>query len=92
MLVSKIKQNLKGKDKLLHSLIGNLIFLGTFIVSVIVTQKIMLSLFIAFVVLLIATTSKELYDKFIKRTFIDWYDIVAAFVPYFIVEKINKNE
>ena len=30
MLVSKIKQNLKGKDKLLHSLIGNLIFLGTF--------------------------------------------------------------
>lgn len=92
MLVSKLKQNLKGKDKLLHSLIGNLIFLGTFIVSVIVTQKIMLSILIAFTVLSIATLSKELYDKFIKRTFIDWYDIVAAFVPYFIVEKINKNE
>lgn len=92
MLVSKIKQNLKGKDKLLHSLIGNLIFLGTFIISAIVTQKIMLSILIAFTVLLIATFSKELYDKFIKRTFIDWYDIVAAFVPYFIVEKINKNE
>lgn len=91
MLVSKIKQNLKGKDKLLHSLIGNLIFLGTFIVSAIVTQKIMLSLLIAFVVLLVATFSKELYDKFIKRTFIDWYDIVAAFTPYFIVEKINKK-
>lgn len=92
MLVSKIKQNLKGKDKLLHSLIGNLIFLVTFIVSAIVTQKIMLSILIAFIVLLIASFSKELYDKFIKRTFIDWYDIVAAFVPYFIVEKINKNE
>lgn len=92
MLVSKLKQNLKGKDKLLHSLIGNLIFLGTFIISAIVTQKIMLSILMAFVVLLIATISKELYDKFIKRTFIDWYDIVAAFVPYFIVEKINKNE
>ena len=92
MLVSKLKQNLKGKDKLLHSFIGNLIFLGTFIVSAIVTQKIMLSLLIAFVVLLVATFSKELYDKFIKRTFIDWYDIVAAFTPYFIVEKINKNE
>lgn len=92
MLVSKIKQNLKGKDKLLHSLIGNLIFSGTFIVSAIVTQKIMLSILISFIVLLIASLSKELYDKFIKRTFIDWYDIVAAFVPYFIVEKINKNE
>lgn len=91
-MINKIKQNLKGQDKLKHSLIGNIIFLGTFIVSVIVTQKIMLSLLIAFVVLLVATFSKELYDKFIKRTFIDWYDIVAAFTPYFIVEKINKNE
>lgn len=58
MLVSKIKQNLKGKDKLLYSLIGNLIFLGTFIISAIVTQKIMLSLLIAFTVLLIASFSK----------------------------------
>ena len=91
MLVSKLKQNLKGKDKLLHSLIGNLIFLGTFIVSAIVTQKIMLSLLTAFIVLFITSFSKELYDKFIKRTFIDWYDIVAAFTPYFIVEK-NKQK
>ena len=52
----------------------------------------MLSILVATIVLLIATISKELYDKFIKRTFIDWYDIVAAFIPYFIVEKINKNE
>lgn len=92
MLVSKLKQNLKGKDKLLHSLIGNLIFLGTFIVSAIVTDKVLLSILVATIVLLIASFSKELYDKFIKRTFIDWYDIVAAFTPYFIVEKINKNE
>lgn len=91
MLVSKLKQNLKGKDKLLHSLIGNLIFLGTFIISTIVTQKIMLSILVSFTVLLIIALSKELYDKFIKRTFIDWYDIVAAFTPYFIVEKINKK-
>lgn len=91
-MIKNLKQNLKGKDKLLHSFIGNLIFLGTFIVSAIITDKVLLSIFIAFTVLLIASFSKELYDKFIKRTFIDWYDIVAAFVPYFIVEKINKNE
>lgn len=92
MLVSKLKQNLKGKDKLLHSFIGNLIFLVTFIVSAIITDKVILSILVSFIVLLIASFSKELYDKFIKRTFIDWYDIVAAFTPYFIVEKINKNE
>lgn len=91
-MIKNLKQNLKGKDKLLHSFIGNLIFLGTFIVSAIITDKVLLSIFIAFTVLLIASFSKELYDKFIKRTFIDWYDIVAAFIPYFIVEKINKNE
>ncbi len=91
-MIKNLKQNLKGKDKLLHSFIGNLIFLGTFIVSAIITDKVLLSIFIAFTVLFIASFSKELYDKFIKRTFIDWYDIVAAFVPYFIVEKINKNE
>lgn len=91
-MIKNLKQNLKGKDKLLHSLIGNLIFLGTFIVSAIVTDKVLLSILVATIVLLIASFSKELYDKFIKRTFIDWYDIVAAFTPYFIVEKINKNE
>ena len=50
----------------------------------------MLSILIAFFILLIASISKELYDKFIKRTFIDWYDIVAAFIPYFIVGKKKK--
>ena len=88
----KIKQGLKGQDKLKHSFVGNLIFLGTFLISFIVTYKIALSLLIAFGVLLSAAVSKELYDKFIKHTFIDWYDIVAAFVPYRIVKNINKYE
>lgn len=92
MLVSKIKQGLKGQDKLKHSMYGNLIFLITFLISFIVTYKIALSLLVAFGVLLSAAASKELYDKFVKKTFIDWYDIVAAFVPYRIVKRINRNE
>lgn len=89
-MINKIKQNLKGQDKLKHSLFGNLIFLGTFIVSAIITKKIMLSLLMAFVILLSSAVSKELYDKYIKKTFIDWYDIVAAFVPYPIIKKLQK--
>ena len=30
MLVSKLKQNLKGQDKLKHSMYGNLIFFDNF--------------------------------------------------------------
>ena len=87
----KIKQGFKGQDKLKHSFVGNLIFLGTFLISFIVTYKIALSLLIAFILLLSAAVSKELYDKYVKKTFIDWYDIVAAFVPYSIVKSINRN-
>ena len=90
MLVSKLKQNLKGQDKLKHSFVGNLIFLGTFLISLIVTHKIALSLLIAFILLLSAAVSKELYDKYYKKTFIDWWDIVASFVPYPIIKYINK--
>lgn len=86
----KIKQSLKGQDKLKHSFVGNLIFLGTFLISLIATHKIALSLLIAFILLLSAAVSKELYDKYVKKTFIDWYDILAAFVPYFIVKEINN--
>jgi hypothetical protein len=86
----KLKQGLKGQDKLKHSFVGNLIFLGTFLISFIATYKITLSLLIAFGVLLTAAVSKELYDKYVKKTFIDWYDILAAFVPYFIVKEINN--
>lgn len=91
MLVSKIKQNLKGQDKLKHSKWENIIFLLTFIVSLFFLS-LGKSLLLAFFTLLSLDFAKELYDKFVKKTFIDWYDIVAAFVPYFIVEKINKNE
>lgn len=90
MLVFKIKQNLKGQDKLKHSKWGNIIFLLTFIVSLFFLS-LGKSLLLAFFTLLTLAFAKELYDKYIKKTFIDWYDIVAAFVPYFIVEKINKK-
>ena len=90
MLVSKLKQGLKGQDKLLHSKYGNLIFLGTFLISLIVTHKLTLSLLIAFIVLLSAAMSKQIYDKYIKRTFIDWWDIVAALIPYPIIKHIQK--
>lgn len=91
MLVSKLKQGLKGQDKLKHSFVGNLIFLGTFLISLIATHKISLSLLIAFILLLSAAMSKELYDKYVKKTFIDWYDIVAAFVPYPIIKKMQNT-
>lgn len=90
MLVSKLKQGLKGQDKLLHSKYGNLIFLVTFLISLIMTCKLLSSLLIAFGVLLSAAMSKELYDKYIKRTFIDWYDIIAAFIPYPLIKHIQK--
>ena len=89
-MLHTIKQNLIGQDKLLHSKYGNLIFLVTFVISLIATHKIAISFLAAIILLLAAAISKELYDKFIKRTFVDWYDIVAAFVPYCIVKKLNK--
>ena len=88
--MNKLKQGLKGQDKLKHSLVGNIIFLIIFLILLIITREIALSLVVAFVSLLSAAVSKELYDKYVKRTFIDWYDIVAAFVPYPIVKRINK--
>lgn len=89
MLVSKIKQNLKGQDKLKHSKWGNIIFLLTFIVSLFFLN-LEKSLLLAFFTLLFLAFAKELYDKFVKKTFIDWYDIVAAFVPYPIIKKLQK--
>ena len=89
MLVYKIKQGLKGQDKLLHSKYGNIIFLVFFIALLILFKKVILSLIIASLILLSAAMSKELYDKYIKRTFIDWWDIVAAFVPYPIIKRLQ---
>lgn len=89
MLVYKLKQNLKGQDKLKHSKWGNIIFLLTFIVSLFFLS-LGKSLLLAFFTLLSLAFTKELYDKFIKRTFIDWWDIVAALVPYPLIKHIQK--
>jgi len=89
-MINKLNQGLKGQDKLKHSFVGNLIFLGTFLISFIATYKIAFSLLIAFLLLLSAAVSKELYDKYIKKTFIDYYDMVAAFVPYPLIKHIQK--
>ena len=90
-MIYKLKQGLKGQDKLKHSFVGNLIFLITFLISFLITDKIVFSLLTAFVTLLSAAMSKELYDKYVKKTFIDWWDIVAAFAPYSTVKRINNK-
>ena len=90
MLAFKIKQNLKGQDKLKHSKWGNIIFLLTFIVSLFFLS-LGKSLLLAFFTLLSLAFAKELYDKFVKKTFIDWYDIVAAFVPYPLIKNCKNR-
>lgn len=87
--MKNILKNLQGQDKLKHSKWGNIIFLLTFVTSLILLN-VWQALCCAFLVLLCAALSKELYDKYIKRTFIDWYDIVAAFIPYPIIKHIQK--
>ena len=82
-------KNLKGNDKLLHSMCGNILFVVSFLIA-----WLCYSLWEAFViavgVVLLVGLTKELYDKYIKKTFIDWWDIVASLTPYFIVKYINK--
>lgn len=85
----KVIKNLKGSDKLLHSKYGNMIFIAIFLSSLIFFS-VMKSLLIATIVLGIIGLCKELYDKYIKKTFIDWWDIVASFVPYLIIKYINR--
>lgn len=87
--MKNILKNLQGKDKLKHSKWGNIIFLLTFVTSLILLN-VWQALLCAFFVLLFAAVSKELYDKYIKKTFIDWYDIVAAFIPYPLIKHIQK--
>lgn len=84
-----MKNKLKGQDKILHSKIGNLIYIFTFI-FLLPFVTIIYSFVIALIILFLIALTKELYDKYYKRTFIDWFDIVAAFVPYPIVKMINK--
>lgn len=84
-----MKNKLRGQDKLLHSKVGNVIYIFAFI-FLLPFVSIPTSLIISFFILLTLALSKELYDKYYKRTLIDWWDIVAAFIPYPIVKMINK--
>lgn len=86
---NKIIQNLKGSDKLLHSMVGNTIFVVAFITAYLL-YSLWIALAMAIVVVLLAGLSKELYDKFIKRTFIDWWDIIASLTPYPLIKYIQK--
>lgn len=80
---------LKGSDKLLHSKYGNMLFVGTFLVAVLFLS-VGESLLIAAIALGGIGLCKELYDKYYKSTFIDWWDIVASFVPYPVIKYINR--
>ena len=84
------RTKLTGKDKLLHSFFGNIILVVSFLVSVLF-MKWWEALAFAFFWALSIGISKELNDKYIKRTFIDWWDIVASVTPYPIVKWINKE-
>ena len=80
---------LKGSDKLLHSKYGNMLFVGIFLVAMLFLS-IGRSLLIAAIALGGIGLCKELYDKYYKGTFIDWWDIVASFVPYPVIKYINR--
>lgn len=80
---------LKGSDKLLHSKYGNMIFIITFL-STLIFLPVGKSLLIAAIILGSIGLCKELYDKYYKGTFIDWWDIVASFTPYPIIKYINR--
>ena len=85
----KIMNKLKGSDKLLHSKYGNMIFISIFLAAVLFLS-VGESLLIAAMTLGVIGLSKELYDKYYKKTFIDWWDIVASFVPYPVIKYINR--
>lgn len=85
----KIINKLKGSDKLLHSKYGNMLFVGIFLVAVLFLS-VGKSLLIAAMTLGTIGLCKELYDKYYKGTYIDWWDIVASFVPYPVIKYINR--
>ena len=86
---NKIIQKLKGSDKLLHSMVGNTIFVVAFITAYLL-YSLWAAISIAIGVVLLVGLAKELYDKYIKRTFIDWWDIVASLTPYPLIKYIQK--
>ena len=84
------RTKLTGKDKLLHSKVGNcmlMLFFALFFKFWSVGTAFVLAL----ATVLLAGLEKELYDKYVKKTFIDWWDIVASVTPYPIVKWINKE-
>lgn len=83
-------KNLKGNDKLLHSMYGNIIFVVSFLIAWL-CYSLWEAFGIAAGVVLLVGLVKELYDKYVKNTFIDWWDIVASLTPYPIVKRINKK-
>ena len=85
----KAINQLKGSDKLLHSKYGNMLFVGIFLGSLLFLS-VWKSLLIAAIALGVIGLCKELYDKYYKGTYIDWWDIVASFVPYTIIKHINR--
>ena len=85
----EVINNLRGSDKLLHSKYGNMLFVGIFLVAVLFLS-VGKSLLIAAIALGVIGLCKELHDKYIKKTFIDWWDIVASFTPYPIIKKLQK--
>lgn len=88
--MNTLKTKLTGQDKLLHSFFGNIILVVSFLVFVLF-MKWWEALAFAFFLTLCIGLTKELHDKFINRTFIDWWDIVASITPYPIVKRINKE-
>jgi hypothetical protein len=88
--MNNFKRNLIGKDKLLHSKVGNCM-LVLFFALFFKFWSVGTAFVLALAAVLLAGLAKELYDKYIKRTFIDWWDIIASLTPYPIVKRINRN-
>lgn len=87
--MKNILQNLKGNDKLLHSMVGNTIFVVLFF-ALWWLYSVGIAFAMAVCGVLLIGLAKELYDKYIKRTFIDWWDIVASLIPYPLIKYIQK--
>ncbi|MFC2441454.1 MAG: hypothetical protein ACFNUO_01305 [Capnocytophaga ochracea] len=85
------RTKLTGEDKLLHSKVGNCM-LVLFFVLFFKFCSVGTAFVLALATVLLAGLAKELNDKYIKHTFIDWWDIVSSVTPYPIVKWINKED
>ena len=88
--MNTLKTKLTGEDKLLHSKVGNILWVTLFIFTL-WYMSVWKAMMVSFVLVLGGGLIKELYDKYIKHTFIDWWDIVVSITPYPIVKWINKE-